>query len=156
MSNTQQHLTWGIALYGDLRDLLQIERVALVAHEAAEIDDANNRQEAILEEITQWEKESRDLLAEPEGTSAVDTFGEMVKSWSGTARVQGEKLVSDLRETIEEARHLAAVNHILVERNLAMVSRTLDFYTGGKSKNTYDSQGAMADDRRYGMVTRKG
>jgi flagellar biosynthesis/type III secretory pathway chaperone len=147
----------GTALYGRLGDLLEAEREALTGHDPAGVRAANAEREALLEEIAVWEGEVTGLLNGLSPPAAVEgSLRTAVAALPDPYRAGAEVALAALKEAAETARHRAAVNHILLERNLDLVQRTLDIYTGQRTGVTYEPDGAKARGGSRGLVERKG
>ncbi len=142
----------GIALYGDLQAVLETERSALVNYEMADIQAAIDRRKTLVGEMAEWEETVRELV----GDSVDHPITACIETLSGLQRQTGLELVETLKASINKVQHTASVNHILAERNLSTVERTLDFYTGGSSRTTYGSNGDMAESTRRGVFATKG
>jgi hypothetical protein len=147
------HLKTGAELYGELGALLVSERGALARHELDAVARANARRQALLEAITEWESATVEWLASaPAGTA---TLGQAVRALPAPGRADAEAALSALKDTALAARHEAAVNHILVDRNLDTVERTLDILTGRRARLTYGRQGGMPRGGAGDLVARK-
>jgi len=148
------HLKEGADLYGELGRLLVAERGALARHELPDVKAANARRQVLLEAIAEWESATVEWLAEapPAGSP---TLGTAVGALPAGPRKEAEAALAALKGTAEAARHEAAVNHILVERNLDTVERTLDILTGRRSRLTYSRQGGVPRGGAGDLVARK-
>jgi flagellar biosynthesis/type III secretory pathway chaperone len=146
----------GAALYAELGALLDAEREPLARHELAAVEDANARRKDLLERIADWESAALERLAPTPDGHGPETLGAAVRALPAAERPKVEAALADLKAAAEAARHAAAVNHILVERNLDTVSRTLDILTGRPSRLTYGPGGGVNPASGGGLVARKG
>lgn len=157
MQRLLETIRGGTALYGRLGDLLEAEREALTGHDPAGVRAANAEREALLEEIAVWECEVTGLLDGLPPPAAIEhTLRAAVAALPDPYRAGAEVALAALRESAETARHRAAVNHILLERSLDAVERTLDIFTGQRTGVTYESGGTKARGGSRGLVERKG
>lgn len=152
------HLKAGAALYRELGELLAAERGALVRHDLAAVERANAGRTDLLERIADWESAALERLAPVPGEAGWDgpaTLGAAVRALPAAERPEGLAALERLKAAAEAAQEAAAVNHILVERNLDTVTRTLDLITGRPSRITYGPRGGVRSGSG-GLVARTG
>jgi hypothetical protein len=146
----------GRALFGELGALLVAERACLVHHDLAAVEAANARRQALVDAIAAWERSAAGLLAAgPAPTDAAPTLRGAVESLPPARRAAAQAALKDLRGAAEAARREAAVNHILVERNLETVAHTLAIVTGRRPGITYGPKGGISRTAAGGLVARK-
>jgi len=156
MDTTLDQMKTGVSLYTRLRDLLAGERQDLVKQELDALDSNNQARQVLLLEIADWEGDVAHLLGrdlDDSGEGA--TLLEVVETMPKATRREANRVLTSLEAVAREARKLATVNHILVERNLATVTLTLDAYTGGPTAKTYDAAGGVNQGGRHRLVTRR-
>jgi len=153
MRTARETLEAGAALYRDLEALLVAERPALAGPDQAAIAAANDRRAALLAAITAWEEEARALCGAGAGTSAL---ADAVAALPGHERPGAKAALERLAAAALSARHQAAVSHIVVERGLEAIGRTIDVLTGTWPSTTYGPQGDVARGTRRGLVERAG
>jgi hypothetical protein len=151
MSTPRETFEAGAALYRDLAALLGAERTVLAGPDAAAIAGANERRGALLTDIAAWEEEAGALA-----TGAAGSLSAVVAALPEAERTGAEDALKRLADAARAARHQAAVSHILVERSLEAVGRTIDVLTGTPSDTTYGPGGGMAKGARRGLVERAG
>jgi len=149
MRTPRETFETGAALYRDLEALLGAERAVLAGRDAAAIDGANERRRTLLADIAAWEEEAGAL-------AAAGSLSAAVAGLPDAERPAAEVALASLTEAAKAARHQAAVSHIVVERSLEAVSRTIDVLTGTPSDSTYGREGSMARGARRGLVERAG
>ncbi len=159
MQSTLELLQEGADLQGSLCQVLLRERTALVAHEVEGLQAANDERDTLLARLAEWSDQAQSLLQA--GAADTDAGGEpslggLVKQLPRALTQRGNDCLSRLRRRAEEAHQLAATNHILVSRNMDLVSRTLAFYTGGTAAATYTAHGAVADSGSQPVVEANG
>jgi transcriptional antiterminator Rof (Rho-off) len=156
MEITIDQMKSGVSLYTRLRDLLAGEQQDLVRQELEAMEENNRVREALLSEIADWEGDvahllGRDLDDSGEGATLSEVIGDLPQATQTEAR----RVLTSLEAVARQARKLAKVNHILVERSLATVELTLDAFTGGSSGKTYDAAGGVYRAARQTLLTRR-
>ena len=146
----------GTRLFVDLRDLLAQERDALAGQRLQDLDTANREREALLAAISEWRRAADEQAPGTTDGSTERPLSAAVSRLEAPDRKPAETALAELRRVAEEARHMAAVNHILVERSLDTVESTLDFFVGGSRTATYDAQGGVARKGAQQLIGRKG
>lgn len=155
--STLEQMTAGVGLYTRLRDLLESEQRDLVQQELAELENANRQREALLAEIADWEGDIAHILGRDVDDSGEGaTLSQLIAGYPEQTRHKAEQVLTRLEAVAREARKLAKMNHILVERNLATVELTLDAFTGGPRAKTYDAYGGVSKGGRQNLLARKG
>lgn len=153
MRAPRETLEAGAALYGELEALLVGERSALAGPDPAAIAAANDRRAALLAAIAAWEAEARALCgAGADGSGLKGAVAALPAPERPGAAAALERLAAAARS----ARHQAAVSHIVVERSLEAVGRTIDVLTGTLPSTTYGPRGGVARGARRGLVERAG
>ncbi|MBI5137090.1 MAG: flagellar export chaperone FlgN [Nitrospirae bacterium] len=157
MEPTLQRMKTGVGLYTRLRDLLAREQDDLVRHNLSAIESHNGEQERLLHEIADWEGEVAHLLGRDlDDSGEGQTLSQVIRELPQATRIEAERVLTTLEATARAARRLAAVNHVLVERDLATVELTLDAFTGGPAGKTYDAYGGVNRAARSTLLARKG
>jgi len=152
MSTPRETFDTGAVLYRGLEALLVAERSVLSGPDAAGIAGANERRAALLSEIAAWEEEARALATDANAPS----LSAVVAALPAAERTETGAALKQLAAAAHAARHQAAVSHIVVERSLDAVGRTIDVLTGSPSNPTYGPQGGVARGPRRGLVERAG
>jgi len=156
MDTTLNQMKTGVALYTRLRDLLAGERKDLVKQELDSLDANNQSRQFLLSEIADWEGDVAHLLGRDVDDSGEGaTLSEVIETMPMATQREATSVLTSLEAVAREARKLVRVNHILVERNLATVTLTLDAYTGGPAAKTYNAAGSVSRDGRHRLVTRR-
>jgi len=161
MQPLERTLKDGAALHRELEALLVDERGALARHEVAGGEAANARRGALVQAIADWEREAAGRLdskpsgPHPPGAEGPATLRAAVAALPEPERPAAEAALKALAASAVAARHAAAVNHIVLERNLDIVTRTLDLLTGRPSGTTYGPQGGVSRAPGGGLVGRK-
>jgi hypothetical protein len=152
MSTPRETFDTGAALYRGLEALLAAERSVLSGPDAAGIAAANERRAALLAEIAAWEEEARALAVD----GGAPSLSAVVAALPKADRPGADAALKQLAAAAHSARHQAAVSHIVVERSLEAVGRTIDVLTGTPSGTTYGPGGGVARGPRRGLVERAG
>lgn len=152
MRTARETFEAGAALYRDLEALLGTERAVLAGPDPGAIATANERRQALLADIAAWEEEAGALV----GAAGPDSLSAVVAGLPEADRPGAEAALARLADAARSARHQAAVSHIVVERSLEAVGRTIDVLTGTPSDATYGPRGGMARGARRGLVERAG
>lgn len=157
MPSLTQTMEAGAALYRELERQLVAELPALAGRDPKGIAAANDRQEALLDEITRWEADAASRFGTPaDGAPPAISFKSLVAALCADERPAAEKALAGLSDAARAARHQAAVSHIVVERGLEAVGRTIDILTGTRSGTTYTAGGGVARTGRRGLIERAG
>jgi hypothetical protein len=153
MPSPRETFKIGAALFRDLEALLLAERAALAGPDPKAIAAANDRRAALLSAIAAWEEEARALC--DAGTGAPGLM-DAVAALPAPERPGAKAALERLATAARSARHQAAVSHIVVERSLEAIGRTIDVLTGTWPGTTYGPQGDVARGARRGLVERAG
>lgn len=157
MPSLTQTIEAGAALYRELERQLVAELPALAGRDPKGIAAANDRQEVVLDEIARWEADAvRRFGPREDGAPPTATFKSLVAALCAAERPAAEKALASLSSAARAARHQAAVSHIVVERGLEAVGRTIDVLTGTRTGTTYTAGGGVSRTGRRGLIERAG
>jgi FlgN protein len=153
MRTVRETFDTGAAMYRGLEALLVAERSVLAGPDAGAIAGANDRRGALLVDIAAWEDEARELVA---GVAGASSLAAVVAALPAPERPEAEAALGRLAGAARAARHQAAVSHIVVERSLEAVVRTIDVLTGTPTGTLYGPRGGVARGARRSLVERAG